>query len=321
MKHLGLGPGHEFDAIRRIHAVLGPRMATAGDDCVEIPEEPGRLVASTDVAIEGLHFHREWLTLEEIGFRAAAGAFSDLGAAGARAVGVLAAVVVPAGTAAHDAEHLMLGVGECAAEVGAKVLGGDLSRGPGLGLALTVFGRAERVMSRKGAKPGDGLWVTGVLGGARAALCAWLSGGVPDPLARMAFAHPVPRTVAGQWLAEHGASAMMDLSDGLAGDVRHLAAASGVGITVDLGLVPLHPSVVVAARVETEPAPAFAAVGGEDYELLVTLPEEFTHEQAARLHALHGVPLTRIGTVDDTGQVRLRLDGRDLELTGWDHFR
>jgi thiamine-monophosphate kinase len=224
MKHLGLGPGSEFDRIRAIAHVLGDRAGELGDDCAVLSRPEGSLVISTDLSIEGHHFRREWLTPEEIGWRAAAAGLSDLAAEGAAPIGVLASVAVPRGEA-NATERIMAGVGSVAAEVGGRVLGGDLSAGPFVIIDVTAVGHTDRAVTRSGARPGDGLWVTGRLGGARAALDAWREGREPDGSARERFARPAPRIVAGQWLSARGARAMIDVSDGLAGDAAHLAAA------------------------------------------------------------------------------------------------
>src|SRR5690606_8898779 len=135
--------------------------------------------------------------------------------------------------------------------------------------------RAVHLVRRTGARPGDGLWVSGALGGARAALAAWEDGRQPDARAREAFARPAPRLALGAWLAAAGAHAMLDLSDGLAGDARHLAAASGVRIAVELERVPLHHAVHAEAERARKAPARFAAEGGEDYELLAALPATF----------------------------------------------
>jgi thiamine-monophosphate kinase len=164
------------------------------------------------------------------------------------------------------------------------------------------------------------LWVTGQLGGARAALASWLRGAPPPPAARHAFAHPLPRIAAGQALAAAGATAMIDLSDGLGGDAAHLAAASGCALEIDLALVPRHPDVAAAARHEPMPPAHFAALGGEDYELLAAIPPGFGPEEADRIAGETGVPLTRIGRVTAGTGVRLELAGEPVSLKGFDHF-
>jgi thiamine-monophosphate kinase len=319
MTHLELGPGREFDRVRAIERALGPHAATLGDDCAVVGPYAHRIVLSTDVSVENVHFRRSWLRLDEIGWRATAAALSDLAAEGAEPIGVLVALTVPGEMTDADVTEVMRGAGDAAAAVGGTVLGGDLARGPSLALAVTVVGRAVRPVTRKGARPGDSIWVTGVLGGARAALQAWQGGHEPSAGARLAFAHPRPRIAAGRVLARLGATAMLDLSDGLAGDARHLATASGVRLVIDAGRLPLGEGVSDAARFGAQPPEAFAAEGGEDYELLVTMPAG--SEQAVREATLEAqAPLTRIGEVRAGEGVELMLDGRRLELAGFDHF-
>lgn len=320
MTSLPLGPGAEFDRIRAITRALGPAAGALGGDCAVLPEPSGSsLVLSTDVSVEEVHFRRHWLRPHEIGWRSAAAALSDLAAVGAEPLGLLAAVTLPHNTPEGELTELMRGVGDAVATVGGVVLGGDLSAGAAWSVAVTVVGRASRPVSRRGARPGDGVWVTGTLGAARSALDAWRRGAEPCADARAAFAHPIPRIAAGRWLAGHGATAMIDLSDGLAGDAPHLAAASAVALGLDLDLLPLAPSVRAAAG-ELSIAPAqFAAEGGEDYELLVTLPTEFV--VADELLAECGIPLTRIGSVVAGAGVRFQLGGVGVTLAGFDHFR
>lgn len=309
-----LGPGPEFDRIRAIGLALGSASPDLGDDCAFLPD--GWCV-STDLATDRVHFRREWLSFEEIGWRATAAALSDLAAVGAVAEAVLVAVSMPDDTTDEDLVAVMRGAGAAAQSVNAAVVGGDLTAGGVVTVAVTVMGRATNPVRRRGARVGDGVWVTGTLGGSRAALQAWRSDRVPAAAARERFARPNPRIAAGRALARAGATAMMDLSDGLGGDAGHLAAASGVGLAIDLGLVPIDPSVTEEAAKTGEDPAVFATTGGEDYELLVTLPSTFD----SRSLDLGGVALTRIGTVTAESGVRLTLAGRVVTLAGYDHFR
>jgi thiamine-monophosphate kinase len=314
-----LGPGREFDRIRRIVAALGPRGAGLGDDCAVLAPADTLLVASTDVSVEGVHFDRAWLTLEEVGWRAVAAALSDLAADGAEAAGVLTALTAPPGATDDDVASVMTGAGAAAAEAGAKVVGGDLSSGPVWSLGVTVLGWAAAPVTRAGARPGDGLWVTGALGGARAALEAWQRGAEPDPEARRRFARPLPRLHAGRWLARHGAHAMLDLSDGLGADAAHLAAASGVALALDLARVPLAAAAAEGSRLGISPE-QFAAESGEEYELLVALPETFGAEDARAFESVTGLALTRVGEVRAGSGVQATLRGAPVALAGFDHF-
>ncbi len=153
MTHLPLGPGREFERIRAIEAALGAKAVALGDDCALIPLDNGDMMAlSTDTSLEGTHFRRDWLTPEEIGWRAAASALSDLAAEGADVIGLLAALTLPGDVTDDMVTAIMSGVGACVSEVGGKVLGGDLTRGTSLSLTVTVVGRAPRAVTRRGAK-------------------------------------------------------------------------------------------------------------------------------------------------------------------------
>jgi thiamine-monophosphate kinase len=315
-----LGPGREFDRIRRIAAALGSRGSGLGDDCAVLVPADTVLVASTDVSVEGVHFDRAWLSLEEIGWRATAAALSDLAADGADAAGVLVALTVPSDATDDDVASVMAGAGAAADEAGARVVGGDLSSGPVWSLGVTVLGWASAPMTRAGAVPGDGLWVTGALGGARAALEAWQRGAEPDAEARRRFARPVPRLHAGRWLARHDAHAMLDLSDGLGADASHLAAASGVAVALDLERVPVAASVAAAAGLAGVTPEQFAAESGEDYELLVALPATFVADDALAFQSIAGLPLTRVGEVRAGAGVHATLGGKPVALAGFDHF-
>jgi thiamine-monophosphate kinase len=315
-----LGPGREFDRVRRIAAALGASAARLDDDCAVLAPSDQCLVASTDVSVEGVHFRRDWLSLEEIGWRAAAAALSDLAAEGADAAGLLVALTVPAGAGDMDVVSIMTGAGAAAREAGAAVIGGDLSSGPGWSLAVTVLGWAAQPVTRAGAIPGDGIWVTGSLGAPRAALEAWRRREPPDPAARQAFAHPVPRLAAGRWLAGHGARAMIDVSDGLGADAAHLAAASGVAIILELDRVPVAPPALPEARRLGIPAERFAAESGEEYELLVALPEGFGQDDAGALRDAVGLTLTRVGRAAAGAGLQAELAGAAVTLAGYDHF-
>lgn len=316
-----LGPGREFDRIRSILAVLGPDADGVGDDCAPVPSGGGQLVASIDSSVEGVHFRLDWLALPEIGWRAAAAALSDLAAEGAVPAGALVSLAVPEAAAEHAPAAVMTGVRDLLREVGGRVLGGDLTRGGQWVVDVAVLGHAVRRVVRTGASAGDRLWVTGSLGGSRAALFAWNRGVEPEAEARAAFAAPRPRIAAGLALARAGATAMLDLSDGLGGDATHLAAASGVALVIELERVPLAAAVArEAAQAGVAPA-AFGGMGGEDYELLVALPASFGTAEAERLTSETGVPLTEIGRVEQGSGAQFRFQGREERLTGYDHFR
>lgn len=305
--HLPLGGGGEFEAIRRLVSVWGPQARGIGDDAAVLDVPGGtKLVVSTDVSVEDVHFRRTWLTPEEIGWRAAAAALSDLAAMGATPLALLWSVVVPERWR-DTLDELALGVGAAARHAGASIVGGDLSKGEALSLGLTVLGHAERPLARRGARPGDAVWVTGRLGGPARALSAWLHGGRPTDKDRARFARPMPRLAQGLAAVAAGATAAIDISDGLVQDAGHLAAASGVRIELVLDDLPL----VFGG----EPLPA--AASGEEYELVLTAPAAV--DLAAMLPP--GVPVTRIGRVVEGQGVGTTLGGHVVAVVpGHDHF-
>lgn len=316
-----LGPGREFDLIRRILAdapapgrrvVVGP-----GDDAAVVGEG---WVLSTDLSVEDVHFRRSWITDEEVGFRAATAALSDLAAMAAEPVGVLVSMAYPP-TGSVDPEAVSRGVREAASRVGASVLGGDLSRSPGpLFVDVTVVGWAAAPALRSGAAAGDEVWVTGALGGSAAAVTLWRRGAEPPRVLRDAFARPTARVDAARALVEEGVvRALVDLSDGLAGDAGHLSAAGGVKVVVDPTLIPVAPEAV--AELGREEALRAALHGGEDYELCFVAPPGVVDPRG--LEKKTGVPLTRVGWVEEgSGVWLLAADGSVSPVGGggFDHL-
>ena len=306
--HTPLGPGGEFDAVRAWLARWGSAAHGIGDDAAVLDVPAGsKLVASTDTSVEDVHFKRAWLSAEEIGWRATTAALSDLAAMGADSLGVLVGIAVPPRWR-DELAALGDGIAAAARAAGAPIIGGDTTGGELLTLAITVLGTARAPLTRAGAQPGDRVYVTGRLGGPRAALRALALGGTPTPSCRARFAHPSARLAEGRWLAAHGAHAAIDVSDGLAADLRHIAAASGVHISLDVGAVP------ALAGVDGEDALA----GGEEYELVVTGPPIDT----ALFERTFGVPLTAIGAVRAGGPaVSGARSGTVVDLPGGhDHF-
>jgi thiamine-monophosphate kinase len=309
--------GGEFDLIR---AVLGtrtitPRLLTvdAGDDCAVFAPAP--LAIGNDLSVEGTHFRRGWITLGEVGWRAGTAALSDLAAMAAEPAAVLLGLCLDPGTDRAGALAIARGVIDAAEATGAGLAGGDVSLGPVLALDVVAIGRCEAPRTRAGARDGDTLWVTGRLGAAGAAVRAWREGGQPSDRARAAFASPRPRVEEARWLAERGASAMIDVSDGLSSDCGHLADASGLAAVLDAARIPVAED--AGARLED------ALHGGEDYELLVAMPAASEGVDSAAFEARFGIPLTRIGVVRPGSGAYVRdADGesRPLPRGGFDHL-
>jgi thiamine-monophosphate kinase len=293
-----------------------------GDDCAVVMGDG--IALSADMAVEGVHFRRDWLSFREIGCRAAAAALSDLAAVAARPIGILVSLAVSAADAGSHAVQVMEGVRRVADHVGAALLGGDLTRSPGpMVIDVTAVGEARRPVLRSGASLGDEVWVTGELGGSALFVAARLAGHEVDRAARERYANPEPRINEARWLAERGlATAMIDLSDGLAGDAAHLAAASGAAVLLAAELIPVHPSV---RRHAASPAEALrlALAGGEDYELCFTAPngmmephlDEFQEAFALRLSCVG-----RMGGGDGVWWTDPEGNRTPLGLSGYQHF-
>ncbi len=318
---MNIGPGKEFDRVRRIIkriAEITGDGSEIGDDCALIPLGSTNLAISIDNSLENVHFRTDWLDFKEIGCRAAGSALSDLAADGARPLGVLVSLGVPADRekGSDAAADIMAGVATMVHSLEANVLGGDLTRSEQYIVDVCVIGEAARPVRRSGAREGDGLWVTGYLGGAALALERFQAGKSMPAALRNRYARPEPRIEAGIWLADHGASAMIDISDGLAADAQHLAAASEVGIEINLEHIPCWENV----------APLAAVASGEEFELLCTMPPTFGDASISAFRAQTGLQLTRIGTClrgagGRRGGVRLLDNNKPVALpAGYDHF-
>lgn len=321
-----LGAGDEFEIIREL---LGPLaslppgvLVGPGDDCAVLE---GGLVASVDLTVEGIHFKREWISLEEAGFRATSSALSDLAAMAARPLGVFLSMALEAQEARSAAARLQAGAGEACREVGTQILGGDLSESPGpLFLDIAVLGQSSSPVLRAGCEAGDEVWVTGQLGGSAGAVALWSREMDPPTELRKRFARPRPRIGEALWLAErvslHG---LVDLSDGLGGDAGHLAAASGVRLLLDRRSIPLDPALADFADLPGIDPLRLALFGGEDYELCLTAAAGAVGPHAAAFEESFGLTLTRIGVVaEGAGVYLLEDDGRiePIREPGFSHF-
>lgn len=305
-----LGPGAEFDAIRLLLARWGRQARGIGDDAalLDIPRGE-RVVLSIDASVEGRHFRRGWLSAQEIGYRSVSAALSDLAAMAARPIGILTAITLPESWLG-DLEPIGDGIGEAASAVGAPIIGGNMSGGDELSITTTVIGSAFDPLERSGARAAELVYVTGRLGASGAAVNALRDGGVPLPEHRAQLVHPVPRIAEARWLLDHGATAAIDVSDGLLSDLRHLAAASAVRIEIDGDRVPCVANVSLDDALRS----------GEEYELVVTSRQSF---DVRAFEARFGLPLTEIGVVllEPAAGVDVRgAAARVANDAGWDHF-
>ncbi|MFA7423458.1 MAG: thiamine-phosphate kinase [Desulfosarcinaceae bacterium] len=280
----------EFGLIRRIVAT-GSRGKTReilvdgpGDDtCLLRPLH--RPVVTTDCHREGVHFRRDWQALPEVGFKAVVVTLSDLAAAYARPGALFVNLTLPPDLAEDDVVAIYQGIGEALEIYDTALGGGNVSRGPELALDLFAVGegRTDIMPTRRAARVGDHLYVTGPLGLARAGLHCLKAGDDRFPELVTAFKRPRARFDAAEVLAEAGIPCAMDISDGLAGDARHIAEASELSIDLELSAESLAPALVDCCRRHGLEPLAFAYSGGEDYELLFACPPETFAAIAPRL--------------------------------------
>jgi thiamine-monophosphate kinase len=320
----------EFEMLARVRERLpppGPRLRLGSGDDAAIVVPDGATATSVDALVDGVHFRRDWMGLAQIGRKALAVALSDLAAMGADAGEAYVVVGVPTDLDEDGCLELLDGLAALAAETGTALAGGDVTRAPALTLAITVVGHAGSpgaLVTRAGARPGDALAVTGELGGAAAglllledsALRSQFPSHSADKCERAGLVarqlEPQPQLEAGRALAAAGATAMIDLSDGLGGDARHLAAASEVGLRIEAGSLPLAAGLAeVAAASERDPL-ELAVSGGEDYELLAALPPERFDQAANAVAEPDGPGLARVGDVIAGEGVEIRLPGGGL---------
>jgi thiamine-monophosphate kinase len=291
------------------HVLVGP-----GDDAAVLRVRTGHVVVSTDLMVEGRHFRRDWVSAADVGHRAAAQNLSDINAMGGRATSLTVGLAAPADLPAQWALDFARGFADECAKVGASVVGGDVTRASEIVVAVTVIGACtEAPVVRSGAEPGDVLALCGRQGWAAGGL-AVLGRGFRSPRVLVeAYRRPEPPYDAGLAAARAGATAMIDVSDGLLADAGHIAEGSGVAIDVHAAAFdvpePLH---AVAAATGADPL-SFILGGGDDHALLATFPD------------LGSVPdgWAVVGSVAEPGEdgPRVTVDGAAYDgPTGWVHF-
>jgi thiamine-monophosphate kinase len=312
--HESVSHAGEFGLIRRITARRGEAKAALlgpGDDAAVVAAPDRRVVATTDVLVEGRHFRRDWSAAADVGHRAAAANLADVAAMGAVPTALLVGLCTPPDLEVAWAEELADGLAEEAARAGAGIVGGDMSGSPVLVISVTALGDlgGRDPVRRDGARPGDVVALAGRVGYAAAGYTV-LSRGFRSPrLLVEAHRRPEVPYVAGPQAARLGATSMIDVSDGLLADLGHLAEASRVSIDVHRGAFPVPDQMRDAAGALGVDPYAWILTGGDDHALAATFPA--------------GTPLpeewSAIGRVREGSGVTV--DGSAFEgAPGWDHF-
>jgi thiamine-monophosphate kinase len=328
----------EFDLIERLKQRSGPQwpvLTGIGDDA-SVTVHDGPTATSVDAIVEGVHFNRQWSTVRQIARKAIGSALSDLAGMAADPGEVYVTLGMPPGASPEIGEELVDCFAGAAEAEGAVLAGGDTVASPVMFVSVTVVGRApagDELILRSGASPGELVGVTGQFGGAAAGLLLLDAGdraeagrpaaALPDELHEsllMRQLEPQPRLSAGRALRGSGVSALIDVSDGLAADLGHIARASGVAVEIDLECVPVQPGVSEVAAAFARRPQDLALAGGEDYELAFTLPADALALVEERL-AGPGCGFSVVGKVLPGSGVEVMVDGRpERPPGGFDHF-
>lgn len=310
-------PPGEFELIARLAARLRPPAQAGavgiGDDCAALPQGDGFLLLTCDVAVAGRHFVPGLTPMADVGWRVATASASDVAACGGTPTWALVSLGLPDKLPVEELDALYAGLAEAGEAYGFQVVGGNVSGAPGLFVDVFMLGQAPRFIARAGARPGDLLAVSGTLGGSEAGRLALQQGDRSPEAPELTRRHlrPQARTDLVPLLRE-AASAAIDISDGLASEMGHLAGQSGVRLEVEAARVPLADGLDAWAARRGEAPLTLALESGEEFQLLFTLP-------ADKRPLLAGTDVTVIGRVRE-GQGVL-LDGQPLAARGWDHLR
>ena len=311
-------PLPERELIQRIRRAASPTRTKLGcgigDDCAVLDIPRGHeVLVTTDFSLEGVHFHREWHPPDSVGHRCLARGLSDIAAMAGIPRAVFLSLALPADLPQHWVDEFIRGFLKLARRYSVTLAGGDIAQSPNAILAdvavIGIIPKGKAVL-RSGACPSDILYVSGTLGASVATLRELRAGKKLRPREHLRHFYPDPRIAVGRYLREHKlVSAMIDTSDGLSTDLRHISDESRVGATIDPAALP---------TTGADNARQLALHGGEDYELLFTAPAN------KRIPSkIAGVPITRIGAITRGRQIKLQFpDGKlkPLPAAGWQHF-
>ena len=292
-----------------------------GDDCAVMPSGEGELLFSTDLLMEGVHFLRNESSPEDVGWKAAAVNLSDIAAMGGTPVATFLSIALPKDAQGEWAERFIEGYTDISRQYDVPLLGGDTTSSlRDIAVNVGVLGRCPsgRRLMRNGAKVGETIYVTGPLGDSAGGLQAILKGiERTEDVTRLICRHkrPIPRIEAGRLLMESGkAGAMMDISDGIGSDLRHIMKASGVGAVIDLERLPLSPELVSVCKEQGWDIYEMATSGGEDFELMFTAPAGLENELDIAVYP--------IGNIVPGNELSWRFSNEpmDRDFDGYKHF-
>ena len=292
-----------------------------GDDCAVMPSGEGELLFSTDLLMEGVHFLRNESSPEDVGWKAAAVNLSDIAAMGGTPVATFLSIALPKDAQGEWAERFIEGYTDISRQYDVPLLGGDTTSSlRDIAVNVGVLGRCPsgRRLMRNGAKVGETIYVTGPLGDSAGGLQAILKGiERTEDVTRLICRHkrPIPRIEAGRILMESGkAGAMMDISDGIGSDLRHIMKASGVGAVIDLERLPLSPELVSVCKEQGWDIYEMATSGGEDFELMFTAPAGLENELDIAVYP--------IGKIVPGNELSWRFSNEpmDRDFDGYKHF-
>jgi thiamine-monophosphate kinase len=308
---------HErIEKLRKLFASSGTNaglLLSIGDDAAVLAPGERPLVWSIDAAVEGTHFRRDLMSLEDVGYRATMAALSDLAAMGASPMGVLSSLVLPREVTDDELEAIARGQREATQACGTAVIGGNLACGDAISVTTAVLGRAQRPLTRGGAQPGDRLWLSGDLGWAALGL-ALLEGKRQELSERAvsAFQRPRARIAEGLMAVRDGATAAIDVSDGAAADASHMAVESALTIVLDEGSLSDNDLEAAASGVGRS-ALDLVLAGGEDYALLCSAPASAILEGFRPIGEIVAGP-PQVLLRDRAGETR------PVSAPGFDHF-
>ncbi len=335
-----IGDIGEFALIDRVQQILqlpahssSQVVKSIGDDCAVVQPSPEtEIIVTTDTQEEDVHYRLDWSTPADIGWRCMAVNVSDIAAMAGRPLGAVVALSLPPSLDVAFVDGLYTGMQALASDMVCPIIGGNMTKASGrVSVTITILGEVPkgRAIYRSGARPGDEIWVTGTLGGAKAGLEVLLKpeavSGAPTEYALRRYRRPRPRLQEALFLRQHASlNSLLDISDGLSGDLHHVCEASGVSAQIEAEAVPIHDDTrQIAHALKVDPL-AYALNGGEDFELCLTAAPGQIDRVRADFEQQFPCGLTRVGRISAGIAVTLiAADGWEkvLPARGYDHFR